>query len=151
MVKSRNRRTRKRKMKKQKGGVVELFQVYVFTKRPIPEEEKQTLYAVLQNLYGDDVSEIVDSSSFPNDYLKEDIKNFVYDKKGHYPRLKTLTGFSIPVPTRLNAGNMNDPKLTKEEYAIRDTLLVFEAPFKLVDPQHGLWGDGVALIALEHT
>ena len=105
---------------------------------------------VLESLYGDGVTEIVDSSSFPNDYLKEYIKNFVYDKKGHYPRLKTLTGFSVPVPARLTAGNMNDPKLTKEEYAIRDAMESFEAPFKLVNAQHGLWSDGVALIALEH-
>ena len=149
MAKSRRTRRKQRKTRKQKGGAVNLFQVYVFTKKPIHPQEKQQLQMVLESLYGD-VNEITDFSNFPNDYMKEEIQNFVYAKQKHYPSLKTIIGFSIPVPARLNAGNMNDPKLTKEEYAIRDALPVYHAPFKLVQAQHGLWGEGIAIIALEH-
>jgi len=149
MAKSRRDRRNKRKTRKQKGGAVNLFQVYVFTKKPISEEEKQEIQIVLESLYSD-VNEIKDFSNFPNDYMKEEIQHFVYAKGKHYPSLKTIIGFSISVPARLNTGNMNDPKLTKEEYAIRDKLLVFKAPFKLVQAQHGLWSEGTAIIALEH-
>ena len=149
MAKSRRTRRKQRKTRKQKGGAVNLFHVYVFTKKPIHPQEKEQLQMVLESLYGD-VNEIKDFSDFPNDYMKEEIQNFVYLKGKHYPGLQVLTGFSIPVPARLNAGNMNDPKLTKEEYAIRDALPVYQAPFKLVQAQHGLWSEGLAIIALEH-
>jgi hypothetical protein len=149
MAKSRRNRRSRRKTRKQKGGAVNLFQVYVFTKTPIHLQEKQQIQMVLESLYSD-VNEIKDFSNFPNDYMKEEIQNFVYAKGKHYPSLKILTGFSISVPTRLNTGNMNDPKLTKEEYAIRDALHVYDAPFKLVQAQHGLWSEGTAIIALEH-
>ena len=149
MAKSRRARRKQRKTRKHRGGAVNLFQVYVFTKAPIHPQEKQELKMVLESLYGD-VNEIKNFSNFPNDYMKEEIQNFVYTKGKHYPSLKTLTGFSIPVPSELNAGNMNDPKLTKQEYAIRDALPLYDAPFKLVQAQHGLWSEGTAIIALEH-
>jgi hypothetical protein len=148
MIKTRHRRN-KRKTRKQRGGAVNLFQVYVFTKARIHSQEKQQLQMVLESLYSD-VNEIKDFSNFPNDYMKEEIQNFVYAKGKHYPSLKTIIGFSISVPPRLNIGNMNDPKLTVEEYAIRDALDVFKVPFKLVQGQHGLWSEGTAIIALEH-
>jgi hypothetical protein len=149
MAKSRRARRKQKKTRKHRGGAVNLFQVYVFTKSAIDLEEKQELITVLENLYGD-VNEINDFSNFPNVYIKEDIQNFVYTKGRHYPSLKTITGFSIPVPSELNAGNMNDPKLTKQEYAIRDALDLYNAPFKLVKAQHGLWSEEIAIIALEH-
>ena len=45
----------------------------------------------------------------------------------------------------------SDAKLTNEEYKIRDALKKYKIPFRLVDPQHGLWGEGTATIALERT
>jgi len=148
MVKSRRQRRTRRKTKKQRGGRVDIFQVYLFTKSQQSDQDKQILQDILENLYGD-VNEIRDFRNFPNDYMKEEIQNFVYSKRKYYPSLKTITGFSIAIPKRLNEGVMNDDKLTREEYAIRDALVEKEAPFKLVEAQHGLWGEGTAIIALE--
>lgn len=148
MVKSRRQRRTRRKAKKQRGGRVDIFQVYLFTKIQPSDKDKQILQDILENLYGD-VTEITDFKNFPNDYMKEEIENFVYGKRKYYSSLKTIIGFSIAIPQRLNEGIMNDNKLTKEEYSIRDALVEKEAPFKLVDAPHGLWGEGTAIIALE--
>jgi hypothetical protein len=139
-----------RRVRKQRGSGVQNFQVYVFTKTPLSGIVKQQLFQCLNSLYNESVEEITDYSSFPNDIFKEDITSFVYSKKKYYPSLKSITGFSIHnIPTNLNSGVMTDPKLTKQEYAIRDALEVFDVPLKLVQVPHGLWNEGVALIALE--
>ena len=146
----RQRRTRRTRRRKTRGGFVSNFQVYVFTKNPLSEIVTQQLLQCLNSMYNNSVQEITDYSNFPNDYLKEEISTFVYDKESHYPSLKNITGFSITsIPTNLNSGVMNDPKLTKQEYAIRDTLKVFGVPLKLVKGPHGLWSEGTAIIALE--
>lgn len=138
------------KVRKQRGSGVQNFQVHVFTKTPLSEIVKQQLLQCLNSLYNESVQEITEYSNFPNDYLKDEITTFVYAKKKHYPSLKYTTGFSITsIPTNLNSGVMNDPKLTKQEYAIRDALEVFDIPLKLVQAQHGLWSEGIAIIALE--
>lgn len=143
-----NRRIKK--TRKQRGSGVQNFQVYVFTKTPLSEIVKQQLLQCLNSLYNESVQEITDFSNFPNDYLKDEITTFVYTKKKHYPSLKYITGFSInSIPTNLNSGVMNDPKLTKQEYAIRDALKEFGVPLQLVQVQHGLWSEGIAIIALE--
>ena len=67
----------------------------------------------------------------------------------HYKQLKTLTGFSISIPDELKSVNMNDDKLTTEEYKIRDKLPYHT--FKLVDAPHGLFSEDVAIIALERV
>jgi hypothetical protein len=143
------RKIRARRTRKQRGGRVNTFQVYLFTNSAPSKEDKENLLMVLESLYGS-VNEITDFTNFKNDFMKEQIKEFVYEKGRHYPTLTTVTGFSLAIPDRLNKGIMNDPKLTKEEYTIRDSLLMLDLPFKLVDAQHGLWSEEVAIIALEH-
>ena len=139
-----------RKTRKQRGSGVQNFQVYVFTNNPLLEIVKQDLLKCLNSMYNKSVKEITDFSNFPNDYLKDEITTFVYAKGKHYPSLEFITGFSITnIPKNLNSGDMNDPKLTKQEYAIRDALEVFDIPLKLVQAQHGLWSEGIAIIALE--
>jgi hypothetical protein len=143
-------KTRKIKKNKQKGGTVGLFHIYVFTKNHITSDNKNLLLNVLQSLYGENVTEITNFNEFPYNYTKEQIIQFVYNKKGRpYNDKKIITGFSInDIPHKLNEGIMNDNKLTNEEYALRDLLLTFDAPFKLVTEPHGLWSEGVAIIAL---
>jgi len=46
---------------------------------------------------------------------------------------------------------MNDAKITKQEYAIRNILSSYNFPYKLVSAPHGLWAEGQAIIALEHV
>jgi hypothetical protein len=78
------------------------------------------------------------------------LKEFVYKKRNHYPSLRVVTTFIIPsVPAALTEGNMDDPKLTVEEYKIRNELKRRGIPFTLVQAQHGLWSQEIALIALE--
>ena len=135
-----------RKQSKQRGGGISLFQVYVFTgkKDPLKEEDKKIVLDTLKGLY-EDVTEIVGS----DDILKDSIREFVKDKGKHYKQLKTLTGFSISIPDELKSVNMNDDKLTTEEYKIRDKLPYHT--FKLVDAPHGLFSEDVAIIALERV
>ena len=147
---TRKYKTRKIKKNKQKGGTVGLFHIYVFTKNHITLDNKNLLLNVLQNLYGKNVSEITNFNEFPYDYTKEEITEFVYNKRGRpYNNRQIITGFSInDIPHKLNEGIMNDDKLTNEEYALRDVLLTFDAPFQLVAEPHGLWSEGTAIIAL---
>jgi hypothetical protein len=134
----------------QKGGIVTFFQIYIFTKSPILPINKQKLLCVLQELYGQNIIEINDFSDYLQEIYLNEIKEFVHDKSRHYPSLTNITVFSITnIPPRLNECLMTDAKLINEENAIRDLLKIRKAPFKLVDPQHGKWDEGIALIALE--
>ena len=138
------------KTKYQLGGVVSTFKVYVFTIDPIPESDKQNILELLKRIYGT-VDEIEDYSEFYEGLHKDDITEFVREKGGHYSTLKNIVGFSIKsIPHSLNEGKMNDDKLTYQEYSIRDQLATTRIPYNLVDAKHGLWSEGVALIALEH-
>ena len=145
------RTTRKLGVLNQRGGAVANFQVYAFTTKPLSAANNESLLQALKSLYGDDVSEIKDSDTFPNDYLKEEIQAFVHSKEGKYPTLTTLTGFSIPVPSSFKEGEMTDEKITVEEYSIRDKLRSLKVPFRLVRAQHGLWSPEFAIIALRKT
>ena len=148
---SKSRKTRRqRKTRKIRGGNVNNFQVYVFTKMPLSYEVKEQLLQCLNSMYRNSVKEITDFSSFPNDYLREEIKLFVHAKNSYYPSLEFITGFSISnIPKNLNSGVMNDAKLTRQEYAIDDALKAFQIPLKLVEAPHGMWAEGIAVIALE--
>jgi len=143
------RKTRKLGKPNQRGGAVANFQVYVFTKEPLSDAHNASLLQALKSLYGDDVSEIKDSDTFPNDYLKSEIQDFVHSKGGKYPTLTTLTGFSVPVPSSFKEGEMTDEKITVEEYSIRDRLKFRKVPFILVTEPHGLWSEESAIIALK--
>ena len=153
--KSRTRRNRKRsrrfsRHRKQRGGAVVHFQVYVFTKTELTDAEKAQILDVLTTLYGAGVEEYTGSNNFFRNTELEQIKEFVYTKGKHYPTLEHVTTFIIPsIPDALTEDVMNDDKLTEEEYKIRDELRRKRFPFKLVQAQHGLWSQELALIALE--
>jgi hypothetical protein len=141
------------KGRRQQGGEVTLFHVFVFTREPISSLENEQLLGVFRELYGPNVE--------VNDEMMTawSMRDFVDSKGKHYPRLETVTGFEIKdIPKELNTGSMNDAKLTKEEYKIRDALSARSVPFKLIEAEgptrdshgHGQWGADVALIGLEH-
>jgi hypothetical protein len=143
------RKTRKAKTRRQRGAGCDNFQVYLFTKTPSTELDHVTILSALTKLYGDEIAEITNYNNFPNNFLRDDITEFVHSKGRHYPSLTEITGFSIPPPPELQAGSMNDAKITREEYKIRDYFKENEIPFKLVKVPHGLWSEGVAIIAIE--
>jgi hypothetical protein len=148
--KRKHKNKNKRKTKKQRGGMIALFQVYLFTRTKLNEQEKTSLLNLLSELYGTNVNYISDFEDGFTQIAYNDIKEFVWSKGGYYPELTNIEGFSInTIPTRLNEGEMDDAKLTREEYNIRDAFKKNKLPFRLVDAQHGLWGEGTAIIAIE--
>jgi hypothetical protein len=51
----------------------------------------------------------------------------------------------------LKEGDMTDEKLTEQENKIRDMLRNTNKNFTLVQAQQGVWGEGVAIIAIERV
>jgi hypothetical protein len=145
------RKSRRKVEKRQKGGQVLYFHVYVFTKVPLSSKEKESIQGILEGLYGkvgplEDYSDTIGLSEI----YTSDMIEFVHKKGKQYRDLKEVTGFHIyDLPAGLKEGNMNDPKLTAEEYKIQDSLKEKGLPFRLIEAPHGLWGDGIALIGLE--
>jgi hypothetical protein len=165
MAKTRRYQQKKRLSRKQKGGRVQTFEVYLFSADNVPADTYAQLVACLQGLYGaidvsdgspvvEDWDAITEESNMntPSVLRKRNISSFVHEKGGHYPGLHITGIFAITaIPAALNRGRMNDGKLTAEEYKIQGAFRDFDLPFRLVNAQHGLWTEGQALIAIEYT
>ncbi|NBQ48421.1 MAG: hypothetical protein EBU33_08215 [Sphingobacteriia bacterium] len=165
MAKTRRYQRKKRQSRKQRGGGVQTFEIYLFSDDMVPADEQAQLVACLQDIYGaiavsdgspvvedwDAINEESDLST-PSVVRKRNISSFVHEKGGHYGGVSITGIFTVTtIPAELNRGTMNDAKLTTEEYKIRDAFRGLGLPFRLVDAQHGLWAEGQALIAIEYT
>lgn len=165
MAKTRRYQRKKRLSRKQRGGSVQTFEIYLFSGDEVPADDHAQLVACLEDIYGtigvsdgspvvEDWDAITEESDLetPSVVRKRNISSFVHEKGGHYSGV-TITGiFTVTaIPAELNRGAMNDAKLTTEEYKIRDAFRGLGLPFRLVDAQHGLWTEGQALIAIEYT
>lgn len=151
-TKTKGARRRRSYKRRQRGGAVAHYNIYIFTKTPITEDEKRQLRDTLVSLYGEDVAEFTDfeHNSTQQRHL-EGILGFVYEK-GRYPLLENVTTFTIPLPGDMRGVDMTDPLLTKHEMLIKKALKDRSIPFKLMEwapTGFGAWDKTYALIPLE--
>ena len=149
-------------LKKTLGGARFYLSLYVFSRAPLTEIVKTHISSDLSEKYGGEITIRPSSDSLdPIDSIALfHIKSFIEGKSKHteyYKELLNITQFQInQIPEVLQTPPMNDSKLTIEEHKIgsyRFDGLSFDHPnmHHSDDLSHrgwGLWGDGMALIAL---
>lgn len=131
------------------------FILYIFTKDPLNLDIKEQFIALIQLLYGEitEITPDIESTDFYLGIYKEDIITFVHEKGAKYRGFNNITTIRVnQIPTRITINYtdlISDPDLTREEYAMRDKLVEYSVPLKLVPAQHGLSGQNSLLIGFE--
>ena len=128
------------------------FRVYFFSHDKIEDTTENNLKKALESIYG--ATNIVKNQE--QDACLFAMQDFASKKNKVF--CENILCFSIRPPLDLDSGEMNDHKLTVEEYKIRDYFnsekITEETAFQLfpiegVDREshgHGMWGQQIALI-----
>ena len=137
------------------------FSINVFSKEPLDQARIDNMIKLLKSLYGGEI--IIDITGENENKLHSWIfhqSKFYIESKGGYESLMHTTAFIVKnVPTTLTTGEMNDDKLTAEEYRVRNELTKFSlntlhyprddlSSMNDFSRGWGFSGDGIAVITL---
>ncbi len=135
------------------------FSVYTFTSEPLDEIRKQKMIELLKSIYGGDItvftnlSELTDPTKLGTWFNAQEY----IESKSIYENLKNITEFQINNVPEILKNNMNDEKLTRLEYEIKNRISDFELntlSVPIIEGKNifsrgwGFWGQNVAAVTL---
>ena len=136
------------------------FAIHVFSKEPLDQVRIDNMIKLLKSLYGGEIIIDITGENHPelNSWIFQESKKYI-ELKGGYESLIHTTAFIVKnVPTTLTTDEMNDAKLSAEEYRVRNELTKFSLNtlhYPRDDPSMddfsrgwGFSGDAIAVITL---